>query len=381
MAGREPWTDERLAAAFEARSSRVRTPMGLVDATLTALAAPPQSVSRPSWSVAAAVTVVLVVGALAGSFDVLRDRASPSPAGSAPSIVVPATPSRSSVPGHVPPPTAGSAPGTAPSDPGLPTEVFGLEVMDVPAALLVRERPDDDREIAVAGWYWPVPVGVIDCVWDTLERALLDPGCPRSLARLMAEPDEEQVQINNRPRSPSFKVVFGPLERAWIASGVYSDETGPMPVVFVGHFDDRRATACGKDRRSACTDAFLVDAIHHAGTLRAQAWIALGDDGTAPAGPMRARDDIEAIANSLARGEDRVLSIGLIEGEALARLEPRSRTVESTEPWVWYVTTLGWRPGWPVRTFVLPDRPAVGSGVTSYEIRRHDVLTTGEIID
>ena len=46
--------------------------------------------------------------------------------------------------------------------PDVPTELFGLDVIDVEAALVIQARPNDDREIAVRGWLWRDPA-VYDC--------------------------------------------------------------------------------------------------------------------------------------------------------------------------------------------------------------------------
>jgi len=71
---REPWSDDRLEAAFAARAARSRTPAGLVEGTRSILEAEPAAL--PMWRrlVALAAAVVLAVGAVTGGIALLGDR-------------------------------------------------------------------------------------------------------------------------------------------------------------------------------------------------------------------------------------------------------------------------------------------------------------------
>ncbi|HEV7605027.1 MAG TPA: hypothetical protein VGO15_08660, partial [Candidatus Limnocylindrales bacterium] len=162
------WDDERLAAALRARFERPApvTLEGSIRARLAASRpARPGPVGQRS-SIAAAIAAVLVVVAVGGvamglgGFGVREDR-SPSP--TLPSAAAMATATAAGSPAR---------PATAPSP---PTTVLGLAVLDIRAALSVRDAGVDDRELALAGWFTP---GLNICLPPAPKVDPLESRCP-----------------------------------------------------------------------------------------------------------------------------------------------------------------------------------------------------------
>lgn len=206
----DPWDDDRLAAAFTARAATVPVPPDLATATTNAVRQRPTRRDAPWWRplpfAAAAAVVVSVVGlSLAMSW---RTGSSPPPTG----------------------PSA-SVPSAAPSD--AETErVFGLPVIDVPAALAVRDVGEDDRELAVRGWYSPIGF-----------------------------PDQWVLSTTQVPTGDGFQIDLDGIDASDLPWGPAVRPAEPAEIVVVGHFDDRRSRRCPADVEQSCRDTFAVDRV------------------------------------------------------------------------------------------------------------------------
>jgi hypothetical protein len=226
-------------------------------------------------------------------------------------------------------------PSPSPSTAGaFPVEVAGLPVIDIDAARQVRIRPGDARELAIAGWYEHAPT--FDCL-PVEDPTLLSRGCPG---------DIDDPHLLDADGDPGVHLIVAtPIERPQLGGN-------PVPVVVVGHFDDRRAEACPVERRSECQDAFVVDAIWVDGRLGAGAW-ELATDRSVPA-PEVTRDWVSRAIRKAGPGPDaQLLSVGQVRGPDLARIEPAGiGAVLANETWVWHATVLF---GDEIWTFLLPD--------------------------
>ena len=221
---RDPWSNERLEAAFTARSRQHGTPAGLTVDTLVAVrhAGAPPARSRP-WG-----TLVPLAAALGLLAVVLGG---PLLAGSPPTTTDPSV-----------------SPSPAASDVG--ETVFGLPVIDVRAAAAIRDAGVDERAIAVRGW---LAFDGTEC--PAVDEGLVSPlqlGCEGQRRALLAEPDPALVGPGADP-DPS--VLLRPL-LDW-APDVPPGEVAEL--VVVGHFDDRRAALCPPDEVQTCRDRFVVD--------------------------------------------------------------------------------------------------------------------------
>jgi hypothetical protein len=249
---KEPWDDDRVTAAFRAAFD-VTAPGDLENRVTNALETTAQrGRGRGPWGgwlrwsgaglVAAAVIALVGVltwnGALTSSPGATDAPVSPTstPAGT---------------------PTA-----------EFPTTIFGIDVLSVPEAILVRDSIDysrDDEEIAVAGWYQqPRPVR---CRATSSTAAPLDGDCTIEFQWLLANP-ESLFRVNrlslsiHDPVGPAISTVFDGVDLSW-ATGHPVENRGSTPnaVVFIGHFDDSRAGRCAPERAERCRDRFVVDQV------------------------------------------------------------------------------------------------------------------------
>lgn len=246
-------------------------------------------------------------------------------------------------------------------DPGVQAEIFGLEVIDVEAALAIRARPEDDREIAVSGWFWENP-SIARC-WFAPEALFFGEDCGLW--------DALEHRPGGGPRMPLY---FGQA-----VTNVDMPEPSTAAIVVIGHFDDRRSDACGPALADACADVFWVDTIWLDGAPIARDWTASTSDEPAPTG---SHESAWTRVASPDEGSLIPLSVGLIPGSMLGTLEPASiGQVPSNEPWIWHVTGLDPASG-RLRTFVIPDSVLSNvEGVMSYEIDGDEVVVTVAIID
>ena len=148
--------------------------------------------------------------------------------------------------------------GQPPSAP--PTEVLGLPVITVEEAIAIRDAGRDDREIAVRGWFPPsVPV---PCPRQPITSPL-ESGCQSMFEVLMA--DEEQLidvrldgYSTHGPAGLAISIDVDGVDQSW-KPGLPT--LGPVDLIAVGHFDDRRSGWCDPSRIDACRDRFVVDRV------------------------------------------------------------------------------------------------------------------------
>ncbi|MES2211110.1 MAG: hypothetical protein V4515_13175 [Chloroflexota bacterium] len=152
-----------------------------------------------------------------------------------------------------------SSPDLVPSA-SFPVEGRANSVMMVPDAILARAR-DDGAQIAVAGWYQQRRL--ISCPAPPFQPVPVIEG-PCSIAGLlMADPESIVTVFENgmemRPAiGPSIEVSFDGPDTNWERPLPRLGGSVPLPVVFIGHFDDIRAGGCQPENRTSCADRFVV---------------------------------------------------------------------------------------------------------------------------
>jgi hypothetical protein len=165
-----------------------------------------------------------------------------------------------------------------------PDAVMGLHVQPIEDALRVRDSGSSD-EIAVAGWY-NAPEPSNDCYAPSPVVRWLSGTCEGARQFLMTDaeilevvdvtsPTDTTVTLNT-PSSPAFQVAFPGT--SWLVANGIPDRGSriPIPVVYVGHFNDRRSAFCvpldsadPDAAQAACRARFVVDLIAWAnGTAR-----------------------------------------------------------------------------------------------------------------
>ena len=127
----------------------------------------------------------------------------------------------------------------------------------MPEALDVRGAGQDDRELAVRGWFSPYPR--IPCAHREV-RLLLQEQCPDQYIVLQRDPDDLTKNgpggsAGHLPTSPNVELYLDDVDLAW------QPESAPVEIVVIGHFDDRRSAACPAAEEQACRDRFVVDRV------------------------------------------------------------------------------------------------------------------------
>jgi len=336
------WDDDRLAAAFAARTSARATPHDLADATIDAVRRRRAS-RRPSriavlagLAAAAAIAAVAVIIAL---------------------------------------PRAGDRAGDRPS-------AFGLPLVTVSEALRIRDLAADARELAVAGFY--TSIGPMPCPAPLVpDQNPTHLWCSDLFTWLMEQPETLVTTTANAvdghpPVGPAFHPTLGLVTMA----GFPNDPTQVVSVVLIGHFDDRRARLCVDADRSACADAFVVDRVQQVGDrILPTATVA---DGT----PILDASTVDAAVTSV---DPRlaILSRRVIDGDRLVDSEPLLATARFSHftqfdaPLVWVVTAIvPSADGAPVqpRTFIVPDGPnlALIGEITADNVERIDLVASAD---
>ena len=325
------WDDDRLAAAFSARAATApRMPSDLALAVLGRVRpSDPERVAglrrRPIAILAASAAVVTL---LVGVFVLAR-------------------------PAH---PVA-----TA-------TTAFGLPILSVEQAIAIQAQPNDDREIAVRGWFSAAPA--VPCpapIDQSVNPVRLD--CPRTMQWLMEEPEQLVV---GPPASAAIHPLFPFLE--W--SLLPTDPTRIADLVVVGHFDDRRAVMCGVKDQFGCRDAFIVDRLVSVDGQAVPTSTVLDLKRLEPFGqvlPRWSASDVDALV-AMAAPQATIVSRLAIPGQRVFEVEPSLGTGAHgivDRQLIWVVKALESRPTETlvVRTFVLSedDRGEASEAYEAYE--------------
>jgi hypothetical protein len=146
----------------------------------------------------------------------------------------------------------------------MSTAIDGLPIRTVSEAMAMRASGQaDGRILAIQGYYSSGAGHLCNPRTDArsdLERWL---GC-NSQDSALAERDEPAGATANGP----FLVPAGPHLRPHFPGYTRGDPNAPpgqtTPVVFLGHFDDRRARLCSPERLVECREVFFVDRIARA---------------------------------------------------------------------------------------------------------------------
>jgi hypothetical protein len=325
------WDDDRLEAAFRTKFDRP-APAGLEkDVHVRIVGTSPARFvvvrgRATAWGLAAAAIVVIVVGAVAiGASGLGRGVASqPSDAG------VPA-------PAAIPTPTEQALPGV----------IFGLPIITVTDAFAIQREVNDDHEIAIHGWF--SDGGPISCPSPNVAPINpLQPGCEDMFVWLMERAETLISHPGNQtdmtgPSGPALNPDLDGIDRSWQPTAAEAlDANGlsiPTDVVFVGHFDDRRAALCPKAEVADCRDRFVVDSVARVHGTQPP----LSVMGTTPGSTNSSVADIEAIVSNEAP-QSPILSMTVVDGPAgLVEVEPSLGTDGSgllAQPLVWIVRVL-----------------------------------------
>jgi hypothetical protein len=228
----------------------------------------------------------------------------------------------------------------ASTDPWAGREAIGLRIMSVYDAIPIRDAGDHDREIAVHGWF--SEIGPMSCPY-TAATSPVQPVCPDQFTVLMAEPESLMTREANggfsgrEPAGPAIQIDLDDLDGTWRPGLPDPGPAIPVEIVVVGHFDDRRSTACPVDLEAACRDRFVVDRVQVVnGEEQPTSLVDLA------AGPGKPFDEVQRVID-VVRPDVAILSAVHVEGSDLGRVEPiladrRGGLVQ--EPAVWVVRAL-----------------------------------------
>jgi hypothetical protein len=294
------WNDERLDAAFHERFDR-SAPAGLEKGVHVRIVGTSPArfggwhVGR-AWPLGAAIVVILVAGvAMVGLGGLGRTGGSaiPSDAGVSASAEAQATP----------------------TEQALPPIIFDLPVIDVSDAITIRDAGVDDREIAVMGWFRPAPL--ISCPFTPTVNPLQFQ-CPDTMMWLTRDFDTHSF---DPPVGPGLNPDLNGIDTSWVPapqSGGVNNDLVPVDVVFVGHFDDRRATLCPEAEVAACRDRFVVDSVARVHGVEPP----LSVTGVTAGSTKSSLADIEAIIANEAP-QSPILSMAAVDAPGdLATIEP-----------------------------------------------------------
>jgi hypothetical protein len=319
------WPDERLASTFAARASGVRVPTDLASETVALIRSTPRKrIARTRLGLVFGIAAGLAIVTALGSASVLAPK-----------------------PTNVPPPA-------------LPS-VVELPMISVSEAIAVRDGGFDDREIAVSGWY--ASPGPVPCPAPPFDQRPnpTRPWCPMTLTWL-TEQREQPKGPGSAALNPSLALVD--------ASVLPNDADEVVSVVFIGHFDDRRAEFCPAEED--CADTFVVDRIDQVDgrdipTSSVREVEVIVNGTTAALDPVQTEMSIDSAVKRVDPGLQ-VLSRRLLTPDRLALSEPSYATTSPrlgalVPELVWLVVALPQlnSAGRAVaRTFLVPD-VAIGS--------------------
>lgn len=301
MTDHEPWSDERLDAAWSVRSARAATPSDLPDAVMAQLRSPSRR-STPTWRLLLPIAAVVAIVIL-----LVRPSPLATPIASSPSTSEP------------------TASQTFPT-PSPSTFAGSLPIVTV-ATLLERTvgRPPSE-EVVVRGWFQ-----FSTAIYDCLRRRPIHPLVPDCRV-------DDQLSDG-----PSVIVpIVGP--DAHIDARVFD---GPIEVMAVGHQRDHRWTTCPTEQQAACQARFVIDRLLPIDAI-ADAPLAPWSivDGDSDHTMQLTPDDVAARVEAVV-GPARVISIGSVSPSRAREIEPGVfRDPANTDP---VYRTYVMRPYWIVR--------------------------------
>ena len=224
---------------------------------------------------------------------------------------------------------AGDPPPAAVTGPVVPAGVFDLPVINVSEALEVRDAGVDDRELAVRGWFSPIPP-IICPAPATWPVSPVEPNCPDQWVVLMAEPEslvtvEENGFSGGLVSGPAIQIDLDDIDRGWQPPLPTLGPAQPVEIVVIGHFDDRRSLLCPDAVEDECRDRFVVDRVDWVnGTTQPLSVVDVLDGE-----PASSVNDIQAIVAEEAPGSP-LLSVALVDGPTgIGRIEPSLGTGQS----------------------------------------------------
>jgi hypothetical protein len=360
----EPWTDQRLAAAFVDRYDRP-APREVTVATLERVRATARrprwwpSLDRPTGRRLAAVVAALALVALVGL--VALPRTSSEPAGSAATSARPSTsqaPAQNTPYQSFPP---------RPAVAGFPAVVAGLQVRSIADARALLADPHvRDTELAVAGWYAASDLLLLGCRYADPPQSPIEIRCADLRTWLtddgqpIVSSDGSVLKIPDPARSLDLRFV-PPVDPILSGTGPRNQQvTTPRPVVVVGHFYDERYSRCPAELLTTCEQTFVVDAV--ATSTGALDDPAATSAGRGEAGRLTASDAVEIARQRLA-GSGEVLAVGLAFGDDAPWFTPHPNA-DCFCPATWFVRGY-WRlppgtsdprgPGTPVAGWLAVD--------------------------
>jgi hypothetical protein len=322
------WDDDRLAAAFRARSAGAPTPASLAGSTIAHLRQQPAS---PRWwpalrPVAALIAVAVVAAAGLTAMSARRE-----------AVLTPSFGTSSLIP-----------PSRSPGASATADQALGLPIISVSEAIAIRDAGVDDREIAVRGWFSPTGGEAVFC--PLMQGPVIHPVqlvCPDYFVWLTQERETTVVFGGDTtfkpPVGPALHPSFDQVDQGWMAA-IWNPRScarrtvcpvTPGSIVAIGHFDDRRATLCAPRVVQQCRDRFVVDRVDSVsgeaqpmsvidGVTRDQVWTI---------------EDVERIDEAGAS----ILSMTVVPGrDGLARVEPSlgGDAVWTAQRAIWVVRSL-----------------------------------------
>ena len=210
----------------------------------------------------------------------------------------------------------------SPADPWAGKMAVGLPVVSVSDAIAIRDAGIDDREIAVHGWFRPIPMA--GCPAQLEPTSPVQPACPDQSIWLTEQMDAlTTVQINpdtwRPPTSPAVQPDLDLVDRSWFPSAPESSGATAIEVVFVGHFDDYRSSLCPRAEEDACRERFVVDRVDWVDGEQQPTSVLDLVEGTPLATPF---DDVEAALDRITSGAP-ILSAVRVDGAVgLRGVEP-----------------------------------------------------------
>ena len=337
------WDDDRLDAAFAARAAATpSTPVDIDEVLRRRVATQARVPARWPWLAAAAAFVALLV--VVGGSSLL---VSPQPSPTLPAAAA-----------SGPPPTASGQPPALTPAPRPTIDVLAAlgDPLSVSEAIEVRTSEIRMQEIVVQGYLSPVP----DFVRCRAESGIVNPTmleCPLDMQWLME--DAEQLVTSGAsapgvrpPAGPAFNASFALVE-APIVPMFPEDGVTPVPLVLIGHFNDRRATAC--DQRQRCLEIFIVDRVVEVDGVP----MPIQTDDRAARAPADPESDVDGLVATLAPKAP-ILSRQLVTAAQARALEPvleRDQIVPYIDQTklAWLVTTVDLTDIPYARTFMLLD--------------------------